>query len=302
MAVLFQAKNLVALRSAINGRVALAGADHPRAAAIQGEIFGVKYAGRRSPDREICCYVATLGECVVVTNSPKQLERLIRVHHGDIPALASLDEYKFFRHRYPQGNDKETGFLIISDDTIRRWCGPRWRIATSRRTRAAAVMSELQAKHLKQLVRGQETAGEVESDYWLPEVDHFTLTARGVYSDTYGSLEFQTPIAEMELEFATAEDEDTAGPADLVFLGGQRYGLVRPIAGQVDQDPRVRIVAELVAVPRVVDRFGALCNLEPEVESVAAEDVSHILTADDHHPQSDLFGHRLQSCRAHFAG
>ena len=36
---------------------------------------------------------------------------------------------------------------MITDATIRRWCGPEWRIGASRRTRAAAAIAELQARH-----------------------------------------------------------------------------------------------------------------------------------------------------------
>jgi hypothetical protein len=43
-----------------------------------------------------------------------------------------LPEYKFFRSRSERGED-ETAFLLLSDATIRRWTGPRWRIASSRR-------------------------------------------------------------------------------------------------------------------------------------------------------------------------
>ena len=116
--------------------------EFPQAERLQGKIQGISYRGLRTPNRDVCSYVATVGDSVVVTNSPVQLRRIIDVHRGNHPALATLDEYKYFRDRYPLGDDAETGLLIISDKTIRRWCGPRWRIATSRRTRAAAVMVE----------------------------------------------------------------------------------------------------------------------------------------------------------------
>ena len=35
---------------------------------------------------------------------------------------------------------------MITDATIRRWCGPKWRIGASRRTRAL-LLAELQARH-----------------------------------------------------------------------------------------------------------------------------------------------------------
>ena len=58
-------------------------------------------------------------------------------------SLGATDEYTFFRTRYPRGVDSETGLLILSDATIRRWCSPKWRIAASRRTRVAAAMADI---------------------------------------------------------------------------------------------------------------------------------------------------------------
>ena len=40
------------------------------------------------------------------------------------------------------------------DATIRRWCGPRWRIATSRRTRDMAVIAET-AQHVAVMYAGR---------------------------------------------------------------------------------------------------------------------------------------------------
>lgn len=54
---------------------------------------------------------------------------------------------------------------MLSDATIRRWCGPQWRIADSRRTRAAAVLADLQAGHVEELVRGKISNTALHSDY-----------------------------------------------------------------------------------------------------------------------------------------
>jgi hypothetical protein len=73
---------------------------------------------------------------------------LAAAESGKKPNLASLDEYSFFRSRYLRSADvEEQAFLMVTDAAIRRWCGPAWRIGASRRTRAAAALSELQARH-----------------------------------------------------------------------------------------------------------------------------------------------------------
>lgn len=206
VAVLLEAKNPAILRKTIDARVAIRLQENPHAKPVAGEIHGIAYAGARSPGRDISCYVASLDGVVVVANSPRQLERIVAVHRGHASALASLPEFKFFRDRYPRAAAEETALLMISDKTIRRWCGPKWRIAASRRTRAAAVMAEVQAAHLERLVAQKVNREEVQAAFWVPEADHFTLTADGVRSSVYGDLHFQTPISELDLAYVTQEE------------------------------------------------------------------------------------------------
>ena len=161
VAVLFQARNTAALLSLIQARLELALHANPGTSRIEGVVDGVKYTAARSASREVCAYVAALGGVVVVSNSLPQLKRIVEVHQDERPALTALPEYTFFRTRYPLGDPAETSLLIISDKTIRRWCGPWWRIATSRRTRAAAVVSELQADQLDGLVRDETRTAAV---------------------------------------------------------------------------------------------------------------------------------------------
>jgi hypothetical protein len=199
LAVLFQAKNVGVLRKAIDAQIAAAAtADESRPEAISGEIAGVAYAGYRAPSRAVCCYVATLGDAVVVTNSPVQLERVAKTFQGQLGALDGLDEYTFFRQRYAGGDAGETALLVLSDNAIRKWCGPRWRIATSRRTRAAALMADMQAGRLDDLVAGKIAAGPLHTDISLADAGEFSLSPDGVQSSVYGTLEFQTPIVELD--------------------------------------------------------------------------------------------------------
>ena len=61
-----------------------------------------------------------------------------------------------------------------------------------------------------------------------------------------------------------------------------------------------RIETELVAVPRVGHGFGALDDVQPEIETVAAEDVAHVVAGDYDHFESGFLGNPFQSGRAHF--
>lgn len=206
VAILFEAKDRVVLTGIINARVALAGREYKTTEAVSGEIDGVKYHGMKSPDRAICSYVATLDNTVVVTNSLAQLKRLVDVRAHKTQSLISLGEYKFFRDRYQLGDANESGLLILSDATIRRWCGPKWRIADSRRVRAAAVMSDLQARHLERVVKQDPQTLATTPNYALPDAGDFEITAGGVRSSVYGELDFMTPIGEIDLARVTAEE------------------------------------------------------------------------------------------------
>ncbi len=208
VAVLFETDQPEVLENLLMVQVAAAASQGKRAEPIKGDVSGLAFRGARSDDREISCYVAHDAGAVIVTNSPHQLGQFVQVTSGKVPALASLDEYCFFRHRYPRGEANETAFLFLSDATIRRWCGPRWRIATSRRTRDLAVVAELQASQMDRLVSGNVPPGPLYTDLPLSQRGEVTLTADGVHSSTVGSLAFMTPIAELEMSRVTRPEAE----------------------------------------------------------------------------------------------
>jgi hypothetical protein len=205
VAILLQAKNAAVLNQLINSQVTLAARKHGNPQTDNGSIGDVKYEGVRTLDRKLSSYRAVLGDTVVVTNSVVQLRNLVDTFAGRRPSLASLDEYTFFRDRYMR-DPSETGLLIISDKTIRRWCGPRWRIGSSRRTRAVALMAEIQAAHLDRLVSQKFKPGPVAASDLAPVAGELELHPTGVFSDEFGTLEFQTPIAEMTFDAVTKQE------------------------------------------------------------------------------------------------
>lgn len=208
VAVLFESPEPAVLKQLILAQSAMRAQGRAGAQAVSGEVAGVGYKGYRSPDRQVCSLVAQVGDAVIVTNSLAQLERLALVAQRKQPSIASLDEYRFFRHRYPLGDADETAFLFLSDATIRRWCSPRWRIANSRRTRDAAVLAELQAAHLDRLVAGKAAPGPIYTDLAVAQAGELQLLATGVSSSGLGSLEFLTPISEMPLDRVTKAEAE----------------------------------------------------------------------------------------------
>ena len=284
VAVLFEAPNVQTLRALVESRVMLAAVNHPTAKPVTGEVAGVSYRGLRSPDRVVCSYVATVGSAVVVTNSLAQLERIVEASAGKVESLLKLPEYTFFRDRYQQGADGEIGLLILSDATIRRWCGPKWRIATSRRTRAAGILSELQAQQLDHLLKGQLKAKPLTSDYDFVSDLHSELNDWGVSSPVYGSLHFNTPIQELDLDLITLQEAE--------FYGRWRDGYQQnwrqffdPIAIQLKTQEN-RVAVDVTVMPliagtdyRELIQLSSGAELKPRAGDLHAETLFHFALA-----------------------
>lgn len=207
VAVLFEAADASALRPLILAQVMMGSAVSPAARPVKGEVEGIAYEGAVSPDRAVCAYVAVVGDAVVVTNSTEQLKRLAGVKAGRTPALGGLDEYRFFRARYPLAAEGETAFVFLSDATIRRWCGPKWRIATSRRLRADAIMADLTAVHARDIMKGVAGEAEITSEVPMQTIGKLTLGPGGVSSSVYGRPAFLTPIIELDLSEVTPDEK-----------------------------------------------------------------------------------------------
>jgi hypothetical protein len=211
IAILIQSKNMAQLRETLLKQMRDAAGSVPNATPVSGPAGEGTSDGFVSPDRAVSVYLTTLGDTVVVSNSLPQLQHIIDTQKGKSPAIAGLNEYAFFRSRYPSGtagNVDESGFLFLSDPAIRRLCGPRWRIADSRRTRAAAVLADLQARRIAALADKSAAAAQPDlsiadkSVGGLPIPDLGTLNVSpsgAVTSSIYGSLAYMTPISELEM-------------------------------------------------------------------------------------------------------
>ncbi|MFM9995225.1 MAG: hypothetical protein ACKVU4_05430 [Phycisphaerales bacterium] len=204
VAVILESANPAGLAAALRAQVKAAAAGAGKA--VAGQAGGLAYEGVATGDRVISVYVAALPKAVVVTNSLAQLEKFGGVGTAGSTRLADLPEYRYFRGRYPLGAESETAFVFLSDATIRRWCGPRWRIGTSRRLRAAALMADVTAAHMDELVAGGGSAREVKADVSMRTIGTLTLGPSGVSSSVYGSLGFITPTAELDLDEVTKDE------------------------------------------------------------------------------------------------
>jgi len=208
LALLFRSRDSEKLQAALGAKLALA-ASGAGISLGRGTIDGVAYDSAVDPaTRRVSAYLARpQSDVVVLTNSTAQL-RAIAAVAGGAASLAQAAETAFFRHRYPQGDESETAFLVVPDAAIRKWCGPRWRIASSRRTRAAAALSELHARNIDLLVEGgiPDAGSPVDSSPFSGIVGDTKIFPQGVVSPVYGSLDFLTPIAELSFEKVTAAE------------------------------------------------------------------------------------------------
>lgn len=224
VAVLVEALRPELLERFVEGR-AKAAAHEAGVERVSGSIGDLAYVGARSADRRVCSYSARIGDVLVVTNSLVQLERIQAVATGAAGALVDTEEYRFFRHRYPRATAGQAAFLVLSDPTIRRWCGPRWRIASSRRLRAAAELARHVAENAEAIVRGTVEAKALGS-LSLPGGGPVRVDERGVRSDVHGHLGFMTPIAELSF--------DEVSPAEQAAYESFRARFEREASGIFD--------------------------------------------------------------------
>ncbi|MGJ8634831.1 MAG: TapB family protein [Luteolibacter sp.] len=159
------------------------------AGAVEVETISAEGRAFQNADRSFSSHMSRMGNLVVVANSAAQIKRLVEVHDARVPALGETDEFRFFRNRYPLG-EEESAFVFFSDATIRRWAGPEVRIAASRRTRAVAALGELTSRKID---------GEPLGDDFEPLLGKTEWKDGKVVSEKFGSLGFITPSSELDL-------------------------------------------------------------------------------------------------------
>lgn len=172
-----------------------------------GRLGEVQYFGAKTPDRVVSSYVADVNGTVVVTNSIAQLKRIVATSEGDQPSLAELDEYQFYRSRYPANNADETVFFILTADAVRRTLSPQWRIASSRRLRVAAILADATASDMDRLANGSMEITLRKPQWGAPRLKQLHGSNAGYRSPVYGGSRFMTPILELDKERVTETEK-----------------------------------------------------------------------------------------------
>lgn len=210
LAILFASREPQALAALLLARrTAAAGASGVEGIeTVRGEAGGVEFHGLRSPTRRVCSYQATIPGGVALSNSLLQLERVVEAAAGRTPSLAASPEFAFFRARYPLGAEEETALLVIPDPAIRRWCGPRWRIASSRRERAASMLAEAEVSRIDDVLARASAEGPIGMPFRLVDAGTVDFVSGEARSSIYNTRNFLTPVAEIGMEKVTKEEAD----------------------------------------------------------------------------------------------
>jgi hypothetical protein len=224
---------------------------------LEGEFGAVNTASHShwvsvaTPDAHVSCVVAPFGSVVVVTNSIAGLMGIGAALESPETSLVNAPEYKWFRDRYKRGDPKESALLVLTDATIRRWAGPRSRIGDARRLRAAAVMAEIEARHMDELVAGTIEPGTKAVDAEFPLSADFEWTSRGVFSREWGSLEHLVPIIDLEIGRVSPSEKQAYEAFRSAFQSRWRT-YFDPIAIRIEADGN-HLRADATVRPLVLD-------------------------------------------------
>lgn len=95
-----------------------------------------------TPDGPVRSYACCIGGSQVFANSLRLLEQIIAASEDESKSLAAAPDYRYYRALFPL-DERESGFLYLSQDFFRKITGPAWRIARGRRRAVFDVMEQV---------------------------------------------------------------------------------------------------------------------------------------------------------------
>ena len=140
--LLFAVKQPEVFKLLMDGSLDAAAKSRPDAVRSTGKILGVDYVAVSTPDRAISAWSAyPRPDLHVRSNSQAALERVLAAIDGGqgVARLGDTAEFKYIRtlmprHHVPMVDDqREDGFVYLSDPFIRRIVGPQMKLTESRR-------------------------------------------------------------------------------------------------------------------------------------------------------------------------
>jgi len=134
--IFFQVKQPEVFKLRMDGFLAAAEKSRPDAVRSTGKIQGVDYVQISTPDRAIHAFSAyPKPNLHVRSNSRAGLERVLRAIAGQqgVERLGESTELKYIRTLMVRGDEREDGFIYLSDPFIRRLVGPELKLTERRR-------------------------------------------------------------------------------------------------------------------------------------------------------------------------
>ncbi|MBN2474931.1 MAG: hypothetical protein JXB62_10015 [Pirellulales bacterium] len=134
--VLFSVKQPDVFRARMDGFLQSAEQSRRDTVRSTGTISGVEYVQVATPDRAIHVFSAYPKPTLHVrSNSKAALQRVLEAiaGQGDVGRLGEATEFKYIRTLMARGDQKEDGFVYLSDPFIRRLVGPQVKLTERRR-------------------------------------------------------------------------------------------------------------------------------------------------------------------------
>jgi hypothetical protein len=230
ISVLFEVANRVLFLSAVEGFLKEARQEHgDRLREGRADYHGTTIETFVTPRREVSLHRATLGSFVIYSNSPAGVRRVIDAQRKEGKSLADASDFRYMRTVFPVEDEKEEGFVFLSDAFIRQLSGPASRIKEKRRlealtslymaTNAALFCAWETGKLPADLKAALAGAGLRPDDIAVPEVSpHRSSTPDSgkkekdrerirwdaerqmAISDAYGTIHFATPLVELPID------------------------------------------------------------------------------------------------------
>jgi hypothetical protein len=236
----------------------------------------------RTPQREVSLHRASIDDFVIYSNSPAALRRVIDTHQGRRRALAEALDFQYMRTIFRLDDEKENGFVFLSDAFIRQMVGPASKIKEKRRLEA---LTSLQMETHAALFTAWETGKLPDSQKLL--LASATLRPEHVYmpegpgilwderrnlavSETYNTIHFATPLVELPIDKVTQQEERDYNRFRLEYLGlwRQYFDPVGTRIGLTDKQVKIdTYILPLVRNSQYNDlrrrSGGGLVQLEP---------------------------------------
>jgi hypothetical protein len=183
------------------------------------EYHGVTIEKWVTPLREVSLHRAMLDDFVIYSNSPAGIRRVLDTHRKAGKSLAEASDFRYMRTLFAPEDEKEDGFVYLSDASIRQLTGPAARIKEKRRLEAltslsmmtnAALFCAWETGKLPADTAGiLAGAGLRPADVAVPEGKAIRWDARQqqAVSDAYGTIHFATPLCELPIDRITRAEE-----------------------------------------------------------------------------------------------